>query len=265
MSEVNGNSNKKVSVIIPTYNGELFIEECLESVINQSYPSIEIIVVDDASTDSTKEILKKYGAKITLIENKENLGLIKSCNKCISLCTGDYMIVFGHDDLMMPKRIEKQVLYMNKNPSALASFGNSYYILDGKQTTRKIINKEKIKSILFNTINNSFLLYCCHIWYNSNSAIFRRDAVVLVGGYPEYLRNFGESFLFFKIGLLGPVRYQNEVLSYYRLHNSNMFGGESKAVKKDTTKKIFELFFENENFQYKSLYELIYKFVSKIK
>ncbi|WP_051189512.1 glycosyltransferase family 2 protein [Daejeonella oryzae] len=258
--------NKKVSVIIPTYNGEVYIQDCLNSVLNQTYKNIEVIVVDDDSKDNTREIIQaNYLNFVKFVSNKVNLGLIKSVNNCFSHCTGDFVIVLGQDDMMINDRIEKQVHFMEQNPDALGSFGNSYYIINNEKTNRKIINKETLKSFLFNSFNNSFFLYCCRVWYNSNSAIFKLDAVVKAGGYSEHMRNFGESFLFFKLGLMGPVRYQNEVLSYYRIHETNIFGSKSKAEKKQTSEKIFSLFFEKEEFKYKPLYKFINAIFSTLK
>lgn len=107
-----------VSVLIPCYNAALYVEEAVNSIINQTYANLEIILINDCSTDGTGEILAQLANKdsrIKLITNEENLKLIKTLNKGIELCTGEFIARMDSDDVALSSRIEKQVAYLKNN------------------------------------------------------------------------------------------------------------------------------------------------------
>lgn len=105
-------SNIKVSIVIPTYNREKFITECIKSAQEQSYPNIEIVVSDNASTDSTWQIcqeLARSDPRIVLIRNEVNLGPVRNWMKGIEKATGDYCKILFSDDCLVPDCLEKMV------------------------------------------------------------------------------------------------------------------------------------------------------------
>lgn len=105
-----------VSVLLPVYNGELYLEESLNSVLNQTYKNYEIIIINDGSTDNTSNILRRISSeKILIINNKINVGLISSLNLGIEIANGEYIARMDSDDICLPQRIEKQVTFMKKN------------------------------------------------------------------------------------------------------------------------------------------------------
>lgn len=109
---------KKVSIIMGIYNCENTLSDCLESIIKQSYENWELIMCDDCSTDSTKEIAKKYTLKyenIFLIENQKNMKLAACLNNCLNLATGEYIARMDADDVCLPDRLKKQVEFLNEN------------------------------------------------------------------------------------------------------------------------------------------------------
>ncbi len=113
------NDTPFVSVILPTYNGAKFIEETLQSVLDQTYKNLEIIIIDDCSTDNSYDILKSYADKddrIKLYRNDKNLGIGKNSNKALSLASGEYIMMQDHDDLSSPVRVEYIVKVLEENP-----------------------------------------------------------------------------------------------------------------------------------------------------
>lgn len=108
------NFNPKVSIIIPVYNGSNYLSCAIDCALNQTYKNIEIIVVNDGSSDDgkTKEVAKKYGKKISYYE-KENGGVSSALNYGIKKMTGDYFAWLSHDDLIEPNHIEKLVEYIS--------------------------------------------------------------------------------------------------------------------------------------------------------
>src|SRR4051812_19701656 len=99
-----------VSVIMPCYNTEKYFVEAIESIINQTYKNLEIVLINDGSTDSTTELLNQYSEKdkrIKIILNPVNLGLIASLNKGVAAATGDYIARMDADDISVLDRVEK--------------------------------------------------------------------------------------------------------------------------------------------------------------
>ena len=109
---------KLITVCLPTYNASRFIGETLESLCNQTYKNIEILVGDNASTDDTYEIIKKYQEKdsrVSYYKNEENLGYSENCNKLISHSKGEYIAIYHSDDIYDLTIIEKEVKALDEN------------------------------------------------------------------------------------------------------------------------------------------------------
>ena len=108
-----------VSIVVVTYNQSKYIIECIESILLQDYPNKEIIVVDDCSTDNTKEILSEYIIKyhniLTVKFAPENKGITQNHNFGLSFCKGEYIAFTGGDDIFMPGKISKQVEWFSKD------------------------------------------------------------------------------------------------------------------------------------------------------
>lgn len=124
-----------VSIVIPVYNMEQFVLECVNSILDQTYTNIELMIIDDASTDSTYSLLKSLDdSRIVLIKNELNLGLAACVNAGIVRSNGKYIARMDGDDIAMPDRIQKQVSFLEQNTdvdivgTAMKSFGHSTYL-----------------------------------------------------------------------------------------------------------------------------------------
>ena len=116
----------KISVVLPVFNGQNYLAESLQSILNQSYANLEILVIDDGSTDKSAEIVRGYkDNRISLIQNEKNLGLITSLNKGLKLASGEFIARMDADDIAMPTRFEKQIAYLKANPE-IAICGTRY-------------------------------------------------------------------------------------------------------------------------------------------
>ncbi|MGA9187253.1 MAG: glycosyltransferase [Methanosarcina sp.] len=112
-----------VSICIPVYNSERTIVSTLQSILNQTYQNLEIIIVDNASTDNTLDLVGKLtDPRIIIYKNSVNIGAEKNFSKCIELATGDYIAIFHSDDLYKPEMVQKQVQAFQENPSIGAVF-----------------------------------------------------------------------------------------------------------------------------------------------
>lgn len=169
--------NELVSVIIACYNAEKYIDECLESVINQSYQNIEIIICDDASTDNSYSLLKKWQVKdnrIVLLQNVQNVHSAGSRNSCIDIAKGEYILIQDIDDLSEPNRID---LLMNAITTNKADFvSSSMAIIEGSG------------HINYNTIlkHKKFPTKYDFLWgisFNHPATLFSKEILNKVNGY----------------------------------------------------------------------------------
>jgi len=121
---VSGLKTPDISVIMSVYNGEDYLVETIESVINQTFQNWELVVINDCSTDSTAKILEAFALKderIKVHTNEVNLRLPSSLNKAISLCEGKYIARMDADDICLPERLEKQFAFMEQNSDVALS------------------------------------------------------------------------------------------------------------------------------------------------
>lgn len=119
MKENSKSGSPLVSVIIPAYNAERFVERAVRSIMTQTYENLEILICDDCSEDRTFDILKKLAAddkRIVLLKNERNLQIVATLNKMVGLAKGEYIARMDADDISLPERIEMQLKFMEKNP-----------------------------------------------------------------------------------------------------------------------------------------------------
>ncbi|WP_022756283.1 glycosyltransferase family 2 protein [Butyrivibrio fibrisolvens] len=115
---MDNNQSKLISVIMSVYNEHEYISEAIDSLLSQTYSNFELIIIDDCSTDDTVEIIDRYASnddRIKLYQNKENAGLTRNLNKALKLAKGDYIARMDGDDIAMPERFEKEVMYLESH------------------------------------------------------------------------------------------------------------------------------------------------------
>ncbi|SMN02237.1 Putative N-acetylgalactosaminyl-diphosphoundecaprenol glucuronosyltransferase [uncultured Candidatus Thioglobus sp.] len=142
-------SNPKISVIMPVYNGEKYLKEAINSILNQTFTDFEFIIINDGSTDNTGNIILSYDdERIIYIKNQENLKISKTLNKGIELAKGEYIARMDADDICFPKRLEKQISFMQKNPKV--DVCSSWLKIFGyrRRTWRLFLTHDEIKAFL---------------------------------------------------------------------------------------------------------------------
>lgn len=106
----------KISVVMPVYNGEKYLREAIDSILNQTFTDFEFIIIDDGSTDNTEKIIKSYDDnRILCIKNEKNLGVADSLNRGLDMARGEYIARMDADDISLPERFEKQVRFLKKH------------------------------------------------------------------------------------------------------------------------------------------------------
>lgn len=164
-------SSVKVSVVIPVYNSELWVERSLNSVLNQGYENIEVVVVDDGSTDRTKDVINEVrhrDKRIVFLSNESNIGVPGTLNKGISAATGHYISRMDADDVCLKGWLEDQVEYMEANPSCgvVGGWMNRIRSKGSPRLKKYPENSEDLKLLLF--------FECCF----SHSTVMMRKSVL---------------------------------------------------------------------------------------
>lgn len=209
-------NNPFISVIMPVYNSEHYVKDAIESILNQTYKNFEFILVDDASTDSTFEILKEYKKKdkrIILLENKQNLGVTKSLNLALTKASGKYIIRMDADDWSYPNRFELQVDIMENNPEVVVS-GSYVEVCDANLKTLYVrkyhLSNKEIRKHIF---RYSPFAHPATIW---------RTNILKKERYNEMLTTCQDYELYFRVGKFGKFMNLDKPLLKLRLHDRSM-------------------------------------------
>ena len=207
-----GEDSALVSVVIPTYNRARVLQTTLESVLAQTYPSIEIIVVDDGSTDDTAAILERYAGRIH-VARQANQGVEMARRRGIRTSTGDYVTFLDDDDLMLPTKIERQVEVLNSQPRVGLVHCRYHYIdKDGNhlETTGWLPEGDVRRQ----------LVWGCFPW--SGGPLIRRECFRHLGEN-EHRDWYGDWGMWLRIALAGyPFACVQEPLGCYRIVRGSM-------------------------------------------
>lgn len=145
---------KRITVLMPVYNGEKYLSEAIESILKQTYKNFNFLIINDGSTDASENIVKSYhDSRINYIVNERNMGIIKTLNKGLKLAQTEYIVRMDADDISLPTRLEKQIEFMDKHKDIAVS-GSFTYIFDenGKQKNGFFhTGNKKIKTLLLFT------------------------------------------------------------------------------------------------------------------
>lgn len=205
----------KVSVMIITYNQEDLISETIESVINQNYENIEIVVADDASTDNTPAIINEYAKKypgiVVSVLNTTNLGITGNSNAAFFSCTGELIAVLGGDDLFLNGKIQSQV-ELFRDPNVVLSYHPVDIFLHQTNETLFITNmveREKINDV-YDLITKGGIP-------GASSVMVRRSACPSHGFDPQF-PVVSDWIFFIEVALQGKISSLSEVYGRYRKH-----------------------------------------------
>lgn len=143
----------EVTVLMPVFNGAEFLTSSIESILNQTFLDFEFLIINDGSTDATKDIILSYSDnRIRYVENTENLGLINTLNNGIKISKGTFIVRMDADDISLPLRIEKQVLFMKQNPE-IDILGTWFSLMDTDTNIYHPISNEECQvKLLQNTV-----------------------------------------------------------------------------------------------------------------
>ena len=201
-------ADRLVSIVIPVFNGERFIGEAIESVLAQTYEPIELIVVDDESTDGSAQVADAYEG-VTVIRHRPNGGPAVARNRGIAVAKGACIGILDADDMMKPKRIEKQVAAVE---------GGSDFVL----TLEELLVEPGVEMPEFFTARRAPISDRDDLWLTS-SVLVTREAIERLGPYDESLR-YGEDvdFVLRAFDAALKIEMLDEKLTIRRFHGGNM-------------------------------------------
>lgn len=220
-----------VSVIVTSYNHSQYLTRRMDSLLNQSYENIEVIAIDDCSTENNVEILRRYEShpKVRLVVQEKNLGLVQSMNKGIELSSGQYVLVAQCDDDCAPQMIQCLVAALQTQPSAGMAFCRSQ-LIDGldKNLGEDIVDMERTfqrrcadDTLLSSAEMSRFLLYACVI-PNMSALLMRRDCLDEIGGITEEFAVCVDWDLFFRTAKKYDFAYVAKPLNRFRQHANSI-------------------------------------------
>ncbi len=198
-----------LSVALCTFNGEKYIEQQLLSILNQTYTNIEIVIVDDCSTDTTHSILKKFqDSRLKIYRNEQNLGFNTNFIKAIALCSGNYVAISDQDDYWEKDKLEKMISFMGNN---LLIYHNSRYIdeqgqLNGKSilSAHRFVSGYCSRQLLFNNC------------VSGHTCLIRKDLLNFLPPIPEGM--YYDWWMAYSAACTGRINYTREALVNYRIH-----------------------------------------------
>lgn len=216
-------NNKTVSVITPVYNAAKFISSTLNSILKQSYKDIEIVLIDDCSTDNSAEIIVGYTEKYPNIIYKrlnENKGAAVARNAALEVSTGRYVAFLDSDDLWCENKLEKQVAFMNKKDSAM-----SCTAMDTMNEEGHILRSERgVKEVI------DYNLLLRNTMIATSTVIIDRNKT---GDFRMPLRRGGQDYATWLMLMRNGIVCHglNEVLTHYRIMPKSLSSNKLKSVK----------------------------------
>jgi hypothetical protein len=215
-----------VSIIMPAFNAEKYIEEAIQSVCSQSYTNWELLVINDGSTDSTRSIVKHFSEqdhRIRLIDNEVNKGLIEVRNLGLKLANGKYIAHLDSDDVALPERLAVQVSFMQSHPDYVG-IGTACIEVDSagrqlRKVEREIADEDIPVLLIF---SNYFI----------NSTIMLEAKVAREVSYDPAIPLAEDYCFFVKLSERGKLGNLNKPLVKYRIHESNTSSIKAAALAK---------------------------------
>lgn len=209
-----------VSIVIPCYNHEQFVQDSIQSVINQTYNNIELIIIDDGSKDDSvvkiQEMIQSCEERFTRFEfrSRPNKGLSGTLNEALAWCSGKYCSVIASDDQMLSEKTSFQVKYLEKNKEFSAVFGG-VELIDENGLMIGIVRPSKRDLSFRNIILSNYTIM-------APSQMIRMKAIKSLGTnpYPSHIK-IEDWYMWLKLSETGVLKNVKETLVRYRVHDKN--------------------------------------------
>jgi len=196
-----------VSIVIPAYNHARYLAEAIDSVLAQEYPRIELIVIDDGSTDETPDILKRYEGRAA-ITRQENRGQAAALNRGWGSSSGIYLGYLSADDVLDPSAVARVVAALEHHPHAVVAYPD-FRLVDPHRAIVRVVRapEASYREMLVN--------FVCP---PGPGALFRRSAFISAGGWNTEYRQMADYEYWLRLGLQGELVHVADVLASFRVH-----------------------------------------------
>ena len=188
----------RVSVVIPTYNRAEFVREAIASVLRQDYPDVELVVVDDGSSDGTAAVVREFGTAVRYLW-QENRGVSAARNRGAAACAGDLIAFLDSDDLWMPGKVAAQVAYFEAHPEAQACHTDEVWIRRGVRVNERHVHRKQG--------GWQFLASLSRCLISPSAIMMRRGLWDRLGGFDETLPACEDYDLWLRLTALAPVGF----------------------------------------------------------
>jgi hypothetical protein len=207
-----------VSVVIPCYNSARYLGETIQSVLAQTYARVEVIVVDDGSTDETPKIAQSYPVQYVY---QTNAGISAARNTGVAHSRGEYVQFLDHDDRLLPTAFEVGVKFLEERPECAMAIGEHRYIqADGTEigySHKHTVGRDHYAELL----EHNFIETPC-------SVLHRRSALELTGLFAEKVQGAEDYELYLRTARQCPVLTHDVAVAEYRLHDANISGNAER-------------------------------------
>ncbi|OQY28177.1 MAG: glycosyl transferase [Candidatus Cloacimonetes bacterium 4572_55] len=227
-----------VSVIIPTYNRVVMLQEAITSVLEQTYTDFELIVVDDGSTDETQEVLRQYADRLIYLRHDENQGVSAARNRGIRSARGEWIAFLDSDDLWRPEKLEIQIAFFDKTPDAHICQTEEIWVRRGKRVNPKKIHRK---------YSGDVFRHCLPLCIVSPSAVMiRRKLLDEVRLFDESLPACEDYDLWLRISKKYPIYLINQPLIVKRGGHSDQLSGKYWGMDRFRVQSIANLLKNND-------------------
>lgn len=229
----------KVSIIMSAYNAKQYMRGAIDSILNQAFRDFEFIIINDGSTDSTRDIILSYkDSRIKFIENSENIGLTKSLNKGLKIAQGEYIARIDTDDTSMPERLMEQVRFLDEHKD-IAVVGS----------WAEVIDDEKGESYILKHSCDSVIIKWAYIFKNQivhSSAFFRKNIIEDVGYYNENYKYAQDFDFWFRVSRKYKITNIPKILTKHRIHSKSV--SKTPETHQIQDQLVLEIIFNNVNY-----------------
>ncbi len=241
-----------VSICIPTYNGGRWIAECISSALNQTYESLEILIVDDDSTDNTVEIVRSMeDRRVRLVLNSTHRGLVGNWNECVRLARGEFIKFLFQDDAFYPQCVEKMMQVFAAHPHLGIVFARRDFVVEADapaELAREIVRHYSDQHLKFEdvqAVNNGRALFAQHVakgLYQSciaepPSTLIRKDVFHRLGLFNTKMRQACDIEMWLRIMFYYDIGFVDEKLLMFRIH-----GKSATAFNRSNRKAAYDRF-----------------------
>jgi len=226
--------NISVSIVITSYNYAEYLEQSILSALNQqTYPD-EILIIDDASTDGSQNIIKKFetNRNIKCIYRKKNKGILFNINEGLRIAKGDFILFLAADDFLEDEILQRYREYISQHPSIgfCCGLSDKLTVASNKIELNKI--PMTIPTGYLSPVKARNLIYKYGPWFAGNTVLINKRKAIDIGGYDDSLLSYTDGFLYLNLAIRHGIVFINKKLSTYRKHKNSF----SEITSKDPSK-----------------------------